>query len=328
VGGGEGAERGEAGGGGGGADGVCGGEGMLLALLRFEKAFSAAWAARLAGGPLVDAGAEDGGGGAGVARSGSGLGPGTGGGGGAEGGVGADAGGGAGAADGLREMGGGSGGALPPRNDGGARGGVTSCDDRADLSGLSENGRPMGFNAGFFRCAARGLSPEGWGGADSAEGGGGGLDAGPVGGLGAAAGGGRGAVLGRSGSEAYCESRPAPVSTPPRFLSLGMPPAKSPPSCGASGRPPPDLLVVSLLLRSRLTAPAPAAAGAGPGGRRPGIAGAPGTAPPLEPLPLSIMAPDLSFVTAFFNPAPFRISPSRAFYLALSQLHFHGVGCR
>jgi hypothetical protein len=50
----------------------------------------------------------------------------------------------------------------------------------------------------------------------------------PIGGFGAEAVGALGRVA--SDSDRYAASRLAPVSTPPRLRSFGMPPAKSPPS--------------------------------------------------------------------------------------------------
>lgn len=75
--------------------------------------------------------------------------------------------------------------------------------------------------------------------------------------------------------------------------------------------PPPPL---SLLLLARF-AEAPGTGGASPDGAfpKPGMAGAPGTTGPDEALaPLSIIGADRSLVTAFFNFAPFVISPSKA----------------
>lgn len=81
-------------------------------------------------------------------------------------------------------------------------------------------------------------TPPGGGGAAPGGGGGapGGLGAAPGGKGGAAAlGGGVETLLDAgSGSESY-----APVLTPPDFLNFGMPPANSPPSCGAADSIPP-----------------------------------------------------------------------------------------
>lgn len=89
-----------------------------------------------------------------------------------------------------------------------------------------------------------------------------------------------------------------------------MPPAKSPPSCGASGSPPP----LSLLLRTRFTSPPAGIDGAPPGGlSKLGIGGAPPTGAVVEP-PLfpSMAGAERSFVTAFFNRVPLLMSESRA----------------
>jgi hypothetical protein len=67
-------------------------------------------------------------------------------------------------------------------------------------------------------------------GGDSVDGGGGGGLA--PGGLGAVGGFGAGAAGGRraSPSDMYDDSRLAPVSTPPRLRSFGIPPANKPPN--------------------------------------------------------------------------------------------------
>ena len=108
---------------------------------------------------------------------------------------------------------------------------------------------PIGGGGLGFECAISGVECEACGvgrneflRADTPPGGGGaapGGGGGAPGGLGAAPGGkGGAAALGGgvetlldvgSGSESY-----APVLTPPDFLSFGMPPANSPPSCGAA----------------------------------------------------------------------------------------------
>lgn len=110
------------------------------------------------------------------------------------------------------------------------------------------------------------------------------------------------------------------MSTPPDFLSLGMPPANRPPNWGAAlgmAPPPAPSPPVSLLLLALL---------AGTGGARPeGGAGAlamPGTggAPPMggpagasETFPT--MGAERSFTTAtFFSLAPLVMSPSSAPY--------------
>ena len=93
-----------------------------------------------------------------------------------------------------------------------------------------------------------------------------------------------------------------------------MPPAKSPPSCGAVPIPdsfpfpfPPP---VSELARAR------PGAGAIPLGAfgMPGIGGAPDATGPLPPDFLSIMGADRSAVTVGFSRVPFEISPSKAPY--------------
>ena len=103
-----------------------------------------------------------------------------------------------------------------------------------------------------------------------------------------------------------------PVSTPPpRFFNFGMPPAKSPPSCG--GWSIPDALLSpfpwSLLLRARF----PGIGGASPPGALeiPGTAGAPfdgGGLDPPETTPPPTIGADLSFVTAFLRAFPLVIS--------------------
>lgn len=99
---------------------------------------------------------------------------------------------------------------------------------------------------------------------------------------------------------------------PPRFFSLGMPPANRPPSCGAADSMPPaaagaplSLLPWSLLLRMRLPP--------GTGGASPGTGGAPpiGGAPP-PPEDFVTCGAERSFVTAFLSARPFWISPSNA----------------
>lgn len=111
----------------------------------------------------------------------------------------------------------------------------------------------------------------------------------PPGGFGAEARGGFGAELRDvSGSERYGELLSAPVSTPPAFRSLGMPPAKSPANCGA----PLEATAVSLALSPPvsllLLARPPGTGGARPEGGAgafpmPGIGGAPPIGGPLGP---------------------------------------------
>lgn len=211
-----------------------------------------------------------------------GLNPGNGGGGGAEGGVGD-------AVEGRE-------GARAPGSGGGALGG-RAAEFSVVLRGLAIGGFVNGLGFGGGCC-----------GIDC----GGGLGGAP-GGRGAELDGIRGADALDSGSDAYGESRSAPVSTAPLvFFSFGIPPAKRPPNCGASAMEliPPD---VSLLLLNLFPSLIAAAA---PGGL--GTAGAPMTGPG-EFLGLSSKGPDLSFVTAFFNLAPLRMSPRRAPYECVSD---------
>lgn len=150
------------------------------------------------------------------------------------------------------------------------------------------------------------LSAATLGGTGAAPGGGGGapggLGAEPFGIGGAAArGGGAGfeALLDVvSGSESY-----APVFTPPDFLSLGIPPANRPPSCGAdsiAAPPDPPLCPWSLLLRALL----------GAGGRRPGTGGAPPAGGPALLFGLlSRMGADRSLIwVTFLSFAPLLMS--------------------
>lgn len=97
----------------------------------------------------------------------------------------------------------------------------------------------------------------------------------------------------------------------PVFLSLGMPPAKSPPSCGAavtpeSGPPPPP---ASELLLALLAAGGSLVGAFG----RPGIGGAPPTAGALLCVLLLTIGAERSLTTpTFLSRAPFEISPSKA----------------
>lgn len=91
-----------------------------------------------------------------------------------------------------------------------------------------DEGLEAGLGGGFFKPATKGLIG-GAGGKSVVGGGGGGLapgGLGAVGGFGADAAGGRRA----SPSDMYGESRPAPVSTPPRLRNFGIPPANMPPN--------------------------------------------------------------------------------------------------
>lgn len=140
---------------------------------------------------------------------------------------------------------------------GGGRGGGAPI--KADVGFLDAGGGiggffPMGGGGLGLEMAISGVDCEAWGdgrkvflSADTPPGSGGaapGGRGGAPGGLGAAPPGGRGAAafgggvdtlrdVG-SGSESY-----APVLIPPDFLSLGMPPANSPPNCGGAGSIPP-----------------------------------------------------------------------------------------
>jgi hypothetical protein len=103
----------------------------------------------------------------------------------------------------------------------------------------------------------------------------------------------------------------APVLTPPDFLSFGMPPAKSPPNCGAEAI---ALSPVSLLLLARF--PPPGAGGASPGGAGgrpiPGTGGAPPMAGAASfTLPTMGAERSLTCVT-FLSRAPFPMSDSSA----------------
>lgn len=172
-----------------------------------------------------------------------------------------------------------------------------------------DDGLDAGFGGGLRRLATNRLT----GGADGdsvEDGGTGGGRA--VGGFGADAAGGSGRVA--SESDRYAASRFAPVSTPPRLRSFGMPPANKPPSWGADGTL--ELLSLpterpSLLLRNRFP---PGTGGASPPGGlgMPGTGGAPPMAGPLDFPCLSIIGADLSFVTVFLSFVPLVISCNRA----------------
>ena len=304
----DGAEPGGGGGGAGGAGGLC----------ELPKAFRAACIAidEAAGeAPLGRGGAEEGGGGGGADTGSLGADI-DGGGGGALGGAGlADAGGGGGGGaegavpDGFRAAeGGGGGGVFPdPGSGGGARGGISKVDE----------GRDAGFGGGFRRFATNGLGA-GESDAEGGSGGGrapGGLGAAPTGGFGADAVVARGLVA--SESDKYEESLFAPVSTPPRLRSFGMPPANRPPNCGGPLAAPELLLSslagpVSLLLRNLF---AEGIGGANPPGAFgiPGTGGAPPTGGPADLFSFPIMGADRSLVTAFLSfGAPLLISAKRA----------------
>jgi hypothetical protein len=142
----------------------------------------------------------------------------------------------------------------------------------------------------------------------------------PPGGFGAggAALGGFGAELrDDSGSERYGELVSAPVLTPPDFRSFGIPPANSPPNCGA---PPPIPLSlapsppVSLLLLAR----PPGTGGARPDGGAgalpmPGTGGAPPIGGPLGLSDFATIGADRSLIcVTFFSLVPLLMSARRA----------------
>lgn len=245
--------------------------------------------------------------------------------GGSEGGIGSEAeaveegggGGGGGTAtfEGFRAVGGGAGlGAL------GGGGGALGGRSKPELGLLTErNGvfrRPAGI--GFGGCSFDSV--------DGADGDGretlnlaieGGLGAVEVGSLATA-------LLEVSGSEFEELSCSDPRSSPiPVFLSLGMPPARIPPSCGTVGSsPPPPSRPESLLLLTLFAAADPGTGGARPTGGLPIpgtggalVVGAPPAKGPIEGTSDALIwGADLSFVTAFFNFVPFVIAPSRALY--------------
>lgn len=269
-----------------------------------------------------------GGGGGGVDRAGA-RGAGEGGRGGGAGGspvgrgdVDAGGGGGGGGAEGV-ETGGGGGGALP--GTGGARTGEGAGGGGARLDGFRDEGGGIG---GFFPIGGGGLgfplilATED--GRDSPRralipgrtpGGAGGAEGGAPGGFGAAPRGSAGAEARfDSGSERYgAWSWSAPVLTPPDFLSLGMPPANNPPSCGGAASPAP--LSVSLLLLARFAPPGTGGASPGTAGGLPipGIAGAPMGAALAPPLTLPTIGADRSLIcVTFFSFMPLLMSPKSA----------------
>jgi len=197
--------------------------------------------------------------------------------------------------EGLREEGGGMGGFLPI---GGGGLGFMLILEATDDGLESLNPPRIGFSGG---------RPPGTGGAGGAPGG-----------LGADARGNLGAELRDvSGSERYgALPWSAPVLTPPDFLSLGMPPANSPASCGAAAMvlsPPP----VSLLLLALFPAGVGGARPGGCGGLPiPGTGGAEAMGGALGPsLTLPTMGAERSLTTVtFLSRAPLPMSDSRAPY--------------
>lgn len=198
--------------------------------------------------------------------------------------------------DGFLEVGGGIGGFFPSGGGFGFEVGISG----ADAVEAMDDGRRLFRSAEMAGFGGRGTAP-GIGGAGAP----GGRGAVPVGGRG-------GFALLLSGSERYGDSRDAPVSIPPAFLNFGIPPANSPPSCGAPPVDAPPSPPVSLLLLALLPA--------GTGGARPlgalTIPGTGGAAPngdglgPSETFPTA--GADRSFVWTFFNRAPAWMSPNRA----------------
>lgn len=240
-------------------------------------------------------------------------------------------GGGGGGIDGILAVGGSGGAGGGARGkllmDGGGGGGAGGCPLNFLPAGGGGGGFPnaMALKAGFGAGLGGGFLASGLGtaGAESIECGVGlralnlGIEgANALGSGGAAEGGGGLGAEGRLVSESEYEvcSPSAPVLTPPLvFFSFGMPPAKSPPNCGADSivldEPPPPP-PVSLLLRFLLPL---GVGGASPvGGRIPGTGGAPLIGPAPESGFLSSRGVDLSFVTVDFSLAPLLISDSSA----------------
>jgi hypothetical protein len=114
---------------------------------------------------------------------------------------------------------------------------------------------------------------------------------------------------------------PPVLTPPPVFFSFGMPPANSPPSCGAESML--DIALCCRSLWSLLLRIRPGAGGAKLFGAfgKPGTAGAPpsgdGPGPP-ELLPPTNGA-DRSFVTVFLSALPLLMSESNAPCTAVSD---------
>ena len=111
------------------------------------------------------------------------------------------------------------GGARDIRKSGGAF--VEDSDEECDTV---DDGLLVGLGGGLRKFATMGLT-------DSVDGRGGGRTPGSLGGFDVDASCAPG--KGTSESDTETESRMAPVSTPPRLRSFGIPPANRPPSCGA-----------------------------------------------------------------------------------------------
>jgi hypothetical protein len=171
----------------------------------------------------------------------------------------------------------------------------------------------VGLGGGLRKFATSGLTGAG---VDSVDGRGGGRTPGSFRGF---------CVPGKGASESdiYVVSRIAPVSTPPRLRSFGIPPANKPPSCGADWMAGPLSSPPSLLLRNLFVAALVGMGGASPSGGldMPGTGGAPRTAGPRDfPPSFMIEGADRSFVTAFFSRVPFVISSNSAPLSCVSEL--------
>lgn len=178
---------------------------------------------------------------------------------------------------------------MEPGNGGGAFAAPTSADDFESTG----KGREAGLG-GALAAPASLIGRDGVG-RSFATPAIGGFGAVPTGGL-------EGASLELSDSGTYGEPLSAPVSTPPpRFFNFGIPPAKSPPSCGASEvtelAPAPAPLSLLSLVAPGTDPPVDF--------NIPGTGGAPAAAAPPPPFDLSSKGPERSFVTAFLRPFPF-----------------------
>lgn len=98
-----------------------------------------------------------------------------------------------------------------------------------------------------------------------------------------------------------------------------MPPANSPPNCGAV--PKPESFPFPPPPPSELARARPGVGASPPGGLgAPGIGGAPDTTGPLFPDFFSTIGAERSLVTAGFNRVPFEMSPSKAPWTRKGQL--------